>query len=133
MLTKFLNRFMDSYSVNEVMNYWYPDYRPQYNEVISELSKFHYDFDQCYERVYNTEYIFNYFSWLHQDDYESGGHYRLRKLLGLSSIEELVDMMDSDSESESEEDIEYNREDIEYNYYKDDNGMDGGGSIDYCC
>jgi len=106
-IPKFLNRYLDSYSANEVMNYYYPNYKPQYNEVSEELSKFHYDTDQCFERVYNTEYIFNYFSWLHQDSYESNGHYRLRKLLGLSSIEELVEMMDSDSDSDSSSEYEY--------------------------
>jgi hypothetical protein len=37
MLSKFLNRFLNSYLVNEVMDYHYPDYKPQYDEVMKVL------------------------------------------------------------------------------------------------
>ena len=100
-----------------ILGYMLPDYRPQYNEVLEELSKFHYDTDEWFNRVYDNEYIFNYFRCLHRDEYDSGGLYSLRRRLGFSSIEELVNMMDPESESETDEDIEYN-----YNY-----------NNDYCC
>lgn len=130
-----LNRYLDTYATKfiyrEVLGYMLPDYRPNYDEVLEQLSKCHYDIDS--NRVYDTEFVFDYFHDLNEYS-DDDNKFRLRKLLGLSSIEELVDMMDSDSESESEEDIEYNREDlerIEYNY-NNDNGMDED-SIDYCC
>jgi len=35
-----LNRFINPYLVNEVMDYHYHDYKPQYNEVITQINEY---------------------------------------------------------------------------------------------
>jgi len=93
------NQFTDPYAAKSiyetVLGYMLPDYRPKYNEVIKELSSFHFDNQRFDHRVYDTEFVFNYFDWLHiivgnTENYTS----KLSELLGLPPIEEEIIILD---------------------------------------
>ena len=93
-IPNYLNRYLDPYSVKDVLNYYYPDYKSNHNEVLEELSKFYHHCD-TYERVYDTDFVHNYFHlhWVDRYDY-------------LINDEEVA-IFNSDYETESESESEY--------------------------